>query len=71
MITTTPWCYIFTGSLGQSKPYPTGSGVVIKNSGHHSLPITVAKTITSCGTSYECEIEFIKLGTGHDFGNID
>ena len=46
---------------------PTGSGLVNKNSGHHSLSIKHAKTITSCGTSYEGEIEAIKLVTDHAF----
>ena len=36
----------------------------------HNLPIKLAKAITSCGTSYEGEIEVIKLGTGYTFQNI-
>ena len=42
---------IFTGNSAQGNPGPTGSYIVIKNPGHHSLPIKLAKAITSCGTS--------------------
>ena len=61
---------IFTDSSAQGNSGPTGSGVVIKNPGTHSPPIKLAKTITSCGTSYEGEIEAIKLGTDYAFQNI-
>ena len=44
---------------------------MIKNPGHHSLPIKLAKAITSCGRSYEGETEANKLGTDHAFQNID
>ena len=54
----------------QGNPGPAGSGVVIKNPGHHSLLMKFGKTITSCGTSYEGEIEAITLGTDHAFENI-
>ena len=61
---------IFTDSSAQGNPSSTGSGVVIKNPGHHNSPVKVAKAITSCGTSYEGEIEAIKLGTDNAFQNI-
>ena len=61
---------IFTDSSAQGNPRPTRSGVEIKNPGHHSLSIKLAKAITSCGTSYEGEIEAIELGTDHAFENI-
>ena len=34
---------------------------------HHSLLIKLAKSITSCGTSYEGDTEVIKLATDHTF----
>ena len=43
---------------------------MIKNPGHHSLQIKLAKAITSCGTSYEGEIEAIKSDTDNAFENI-
>ena len=58
---------IFTDGSAQDNFGPTGSGLVNKNSGHHSLSIKHAKNITSCGTSYEGEIEAIKLVTDHAF----
>ena len=61
---------IFTDSSAQGNPGPTGSGVVIKNSGYHRLPIRLAKAIASCGTRYEGKIEAIKLGTDYAFQNI-
>ena len=61
---------IFTDVLAQGNPRPTGSGVVIKNPGHHSSPIKLAKAITSCSTSYEGGKEAIKLGTDFAFQNI-
>ena len=61
---------IFSDGSAQGNPGPTGSGVVIKNPGHHSLPIKLVKAITSCGTSYEGEIEATKLGTDYAFQNI-
>ena len=61
---------IFTDDSAQGNPGSTGSDVVIKNPGHRNLPIKLAKAITSSGTSYEGEIEAIKLGTGNAFENI-
>ena len=58
---------IFTDGSVQDNSGPTGSRLVNKNSGHHSVSIKHAKTITSCGTSYEGEIEAIKLVTDHAF----
>ena len=49
---------------------PAGSGVVIKNPGHHSSPNKLAKAIIFCGTSYEGELEAIKLGKDYAFQNI-
>ena len=61
---------IFTDRSAQVNPGPTGSSVVNKNPGHHNLPIKLAKAITFCCTSYESEIEAIKLGTNSAFENI-
>ena len=57
---------IFTDGSDQGNPGLIGSGVVIKNPGHHSSPIKLAKAITSCGTNYEG----VKLGTDYAFQNI-
>ena len=67
---TTNTMVIFTDGAVQGNSSPTRSGVMIKNPGYHSLPLKLAKAITSCGTSYEGEIEAIKLGTDHAFQNI-
>ena len=50
--------------------FTDGSDIVIKNPGHYNSPIKLAKVITSCGTSYEGEIEAIKVGTDYAFHNI-
>ena len=67
---TTNTMMIFTDGSAQSNPGPTGSGVVIKNPGQHNSPVKLAKAITSWGSSYEGEIEAIKLGTDYAFQNI-
>ena len=61
---------IFFDSSAQGNPGPAGSGVVIKNPVQHNSPVKLVKAITSCGTSYEGEIEAYKLGTDYDFQNI-
>ena len=43
---------------------------MIKNPGQHNSPVKLAKAITSWGSSYEGEIEAIKLGTDYAFQNI-
>ena len=67
---TTNTMMIFTEGSAQGNPGPTGSGVVIKNPGQHNSPVKLAKAITSWGSSYEGEIEAIKLGTDYAFQNI-
>ena len=61
---------IFTDGSPQGNPGPTGSGVVIKNPGQHNSPVKLAKAITSWGSSYEGEIEAIKLGIDYAFQNM-
>ena len=61
---------IFTDCSAQGNPGPTGSDTKIKNPGHHSLPIKLAKAITSCHKSHEGEIEAIKSGAECAFENI-
>ena len=56
---------ILTDRSAQGNPAPTWSGVLIKNPGHHCLPIKLAKATTSCGTIYKGEMEAIKLGTDY------
>ena len=61
---------VSTDGSAQGNLGTTRSGVVIKNPGQHSLPLELAQAITPCGTSYEGEIEAIKLVTDHAFENI-
>ena len=67
---TTNTMMIFTDGSAQGNPFPAGSGVVIKNPGEHNSPVKLAKAITSWGSSYEGDIEAIKLGTDYAFENI-
>ena len=52
---------ILTDGSAQGNPGPTKSVVVIKNPGHYSSPIKFAKGISFYGTSYDGEIEAIKI----------
>ena len=67
---TTNTVMTFTDDSDQDNSSLAGSGVVIKIPGDHSSPIKHTKAITSCGTSYEGEIEAIKSGTHYVFQNI-
>ena len=61
---------IFTDGSALSKPGPVGAGVVIKNKGPKSTPVKLAKAVKQMGTSYEGEIEAIKLAVEYANGNI-
>ena len=56
---------VFTDGSVQGHHGPKGSGIVIKNPGHRSLPIKLPKNTASYSTSYKGEIEVIKLSTGY------
>ena len=52
---------IFTDGSALSNPGPAGAGVVIKNKVPKSTPVKLAKAVKQMSTSYEGEIEAIKL----------
>ena len=62
---------IFTDGSATTNPGPTGAGTVIRENGLTSLPIKLAKAVTSyissyikaVTTSYEGELEAIKIST--------
>ena len=59
---------IFTDISATINPGPTGARAVIRKNGPTSLPIQLAKAVTSSGTSYEGDLEAIKIST--EFENI-
>ena len=61
---------IFTDGSALSKPGPVGAGVVIKNKGPKSTPVKLAKALKQIYTSYEGEIEAIKLAVKYANENI-
>ena len=61
---------IFTDGSALSNPGPVGAGVVIKNKGPKSTPVKLAKAVKQMGTSYEGEIEAIKLAVEYANENI-
>ena len=60
----------FTDGSAQSNPGPTGSGVIIKKQGRNSTPIKIAKAVKYMGSSYEGELEAIKIATEYARDNI-
>ena len=61
---------VFTDGSAQSNPGPTGSGVIIKKQGRNSTPIKIAKAVKYMGSSYEGELEAIKIATEYARDNI-
>ena len=61
---------VFTDGSAQSNPGPTGSGVIIKKQGQNSTPIKIAKAVKYMGSSYEGELEAIKIATEYARDNI-
>ena len=61
---------IFTDGSAQSNSGPTGSGVIIKKQGRNSTPIKIAKAVKYMGSSYEGELEAIKIATEYARDNI-
>ena len=54
---------IFTNGSALGNPGPTGSGVVIKKNGPESTEIKIAHAVTKMGTSYQGELQAIRIGT--------
>ena len=61
---------IFTDGSTLSNPGPVGAGVVMKNKGPKCTPVKLAKAVKQMGTSYEGEIEAIKLAVEYVNKNI-
>ena len=51
-------------------PGPTGSGVAIKKNGPESTEIKIAHAVTKMGTSYQGELQAIRIGTTYAKENI-
>ena len=60
---------VFTDGSAQSNPGLTGSGVIIKKH-RNSTPIKIAKAVKYMGSSYEEELEPIKIATEYARDNI-
>ena len=54
---------VFKDVSVQLNPGPAGSGVIIKKQGHNSTPIKIVKAVIYMGSSYEGELEAIKIAT--------
>ena len=54
---------IFTDGSDINNSGPTRAGAVLRKNWPTSLPIKLAKAVTSSGTSYEGELEVIKIST--------
>ena len=54
---------VFTDGSALGNPGLTGSGVVIKKNGPESTEIKIAHAFTKMGTSYQGELQAIRLGT--------
>ena len=61
---------VFTDRSAQSNPGPTGSGVITKKQGQNSTPIKIAKTVKCMGSSYEGELQAIKIATEYPGENL-
>ena len=61
---------VFTDESAQSNPGPTGSGAIIKKQGQNSTLIKIATAVKYMGSSYEGELEAIKIAAEYARGNI-
>ena len=61
---------VFTDGSARSNPGQTGSGVIIKKHGWNSAPIKITKAVKYIGSSYEGELEAIKIATEYVRDNI-
>ena len=53
----------YTDGSALKNPGPTGVGVLIKVKGHTSIPVKLAKAISSKGTSFDSELAAILMAT--------
>ena len=53
----------YTDGSALKNPGPTGVGVLIKVKGHTSIPVKLAKAISSKGTSFDGELAAILMAT--------
>ena len=53
---------IWTDGSALGNPGPTGSGVAIKKNGPESTEIKIAHAVTKMGTSYQGELQAIRIG---------
>ena len=53
----------YTDGSALKNPGPTGAGVLIKIQGHKSIPVKLAKAISSKGTSFDDEVATILMAT--------
>ena len=61
---------VFTDGSAQSNSGPTGSGVIIKKQARNSTPIKTTKAVKYMESSYEGELEAIKIATEYARDNI-
>ena len=61
---------IFTGGSALRNLGPTGSGVVIKKNGPESTEIKISHAVTKMITSYQGELQVIRIGTTYAKENI-
>ena len=54
---------IFTDGSALGNPEPTDLGVFIKKNGSESIEIIIAHSVTKINTSYQGELETIRIGT--------
>ena len=62
---------IWTDGSALGNPGPTGSGVAIKKNGPESTEIKIAHAITKMGTSYQGELQAIRIGIIYAKENIN
>ena len=55
---------------GSAHPGPTGSGVIIEKQGRNSTPRKIAKAMKCLGSSYEGELDAIKIAAEHARDNL-
>ena len=53
----------YTDGSALKNPGPTGAGLLIKVQGHKSIPVKIAKVISSKGASFDGELAVILMAT--------
>ena len=61
---------VFTDGSAHPNPGPTGSGVIIKKQCSNCNPIKIAKAMKCMGSSYDRELEAIKIATEYVRDNL-